>query len=93
MSETETPQGMQEKQEFIWMNLLSTRAVITSVVVGLIPALLLSLIWSPLSYIFFPVALLAWIGQGFGPALRCPKCKKRVKMGATRCHHCGYDTV
>ena len=22
-------------------------------------------------------------------ALRCPFCRKRVKLGATHCHHCG----
>ena len=27
-----------------------------------------------------------------GP-LKCPYCRKRVKLGATTCHHCGRDTV
>ncbi len=26
-------------------------------------------------------------------ALRCPACRKRVKLGATACHHCGRAVV
>lgn len=26
-------------------------------------------------------------------ALRCPSCRKRVKIGATACHHCGREVV
>ena len=26
-------------------------------------------------------------------ALRCPYCRKRVKIGATHCHHCGREAV
>lgn len=25
--------------------------------------------------------------------LRCPACRKRVKLGATACHHCGRSVV
>lgn len=24
-------------------------------------------------------------------ALRCPRCGKRIKVGYSTCHHCGYD--
>ena len=44
-----------------------------------------------------------WVGWGIGGAvllgmyrhgnlvLRCPHCGKRVKIGYTTCHHCGFD--
>ena len=41
------------------------------------------------SVVFFVVfALIAAANVG---KLRCPACRKRVKLGATRCHHCGEN--
>ena len=39
-----------------------------------------------------PIAALAVIAYTAGGLrLRCPACRKRVKLGATACHHCGRD--
>lgn len=40
----------------------------------------------------FFVALAAVAATNVGK-LRCPACRKRVKLGASRCHHCGQDVV
>lgn len=40
--------------------------------------------------IFIPLALfLAYAFTAGGLKLRCPACQKRIKIGATACHHCG----
>jgi hypothetical protein len=41
--------------------------------------------------VFFPV----WILGAANPenVLYCPYCRKRVKIGATSCHHCGRTVV
>ncbi len=71
--------------------LASIRVVLVALFGGLLVAIPLSLIASPLGYAFFPVFLLLWLGTALNRdyALYCPHCRKRVKMGAEVCHHCG----
>jgi hypothetical protein len=71
--------------------LASIRLILTALFGGLLVAIPLSLIARPLGYAFFPVFLLLWIGTALSRdyALYCPHCRKRVKMGADICHHCG----
>ena len=38
---------------------------------------------------FASVVLLVVPLLGGVTALKCPACRKRVKLGATACHHCG----
>ena len=35
------------------------------------------------------VMLVLYLGGGL--VLKCAQCGKRVKIGYTTCHHCGYD--
>lgn len=63
---------------------------------GLVAALvgaLLSLVWEPLSYGAVPVFVALWIGVVLNDdtVVRCPHCRKRVKVGASTCHRCGLD--
>lgn len=71
--------------------LLSIRLIVIALFGGVLVAVLLSLIARPLGYAFFPVFLVLWIGTALSRdyALDCPHCRKRVKMGANVCHHCG----
>lgn len=71
--------------------LASVRLVLMALFGGLLVAMPLSLIAKPLGYAFFPVFLLLWLGTALNRdyALDCPHCRKRVKMGANVCHHCG----
>jgi hypothetical protein len=71
--------------------LASIRLVLIALFGGLVVAIPLSMIARPLGYAFFPVFLLLWIGTALSRdyALACPHCRKRVKMGADVCHHCG----
>lgn len=71
--------------------LASIRLILIALFGGLLVAIPLSMIARPLGYAFFPVFLLLWIGTALSRdyALYCPHCRKRVKMGANVCHHCG----
>lgn len=76
-------------------NTLSARVLIT-VTLTAFPALLVgglpSLLWEPLGYAAVPIALVTmaavWTALAVGPAVHCPECGKRVKLGHQRCHHC-----
>jgi len=73
-------------------NFLSFRVVL----VALVPAALLAglgdAIWRPLGPV---VGVVGWLviyvllAAATGTVLYCPHCRKRVKMGAAACHHCG----
>lgn len=72
-------------------NLFSLRLFTMSFFSAAIIAVLLSLVWHPLVYLIVPLGLLFWIALAASPTtvLVCPWCKKRVKVGARVCHHCG----
>jgi hypothetical protein len=45
-------------------------------------------LWPPLGVVaFVGVYVLAFLNTG--AVYACPSCRKRVKVGATHCHHCG----
>lgn len=77
-----------------WSNLLSFRFWIACFIAAAILAFLTGLVLpNKVAGILFWVyiALAVLVGLITGDALDCPKCGKNVKMGKTRCHHCGYD--
>lgn len=57
-------------------------------------AALISVLTGGNKYAIWAALAIAAVGVG-GPlllgtsALKCPHCRKRVKLGATVCHHCG----
>jgi hypothetical protein len=78
-----------------WGALFSLRVWFGAVLVGLIATILPALLWPPLGTVAFCLAF-GWtmyyqVTQG--TPLRCPYCRKRVKIGATACHHCGRATA
>lgn len=62
---------------------------------ALIVAAVLGMIWQPLAYVFIPLFVVLWLVMLVDPATvaYCPHCSKRVKIGATACHHCGRDVA
>ena len=71
--------------------ILSIRVIVGATVGSLIFAALLGALWKPLTYSFFlilPLSLLGWFFND-DQELKCPYCRKLVKLGATTCHHCG----
>jgi len=56
-----------------------------------IGAVLAVLIWEPLAYLAIPLFFVLWLGLSISPTTvaYCPYCSKRVKLGASACHHCG----
>lgn len=41
-------------------------------------------------FVFIPLTGFVVYAYTFGGLrLRCPACQKRIKLGATACHHCG----
>lgn len=77
-------------------NLFSFRTIFSCLVVAAIPAYLWHFLWVPLATIvFWPSFVLLWLLVGFSPRTvrKCPFCRKRVKVGATVCAHCGRRVV
>jgi hypothetical protein len=72
---------------------LSVRVIVACAVLAAVAGGLLSLLWQPLAYVAVPVFVVAWIGSTLNQeaVLYCPHCRKRVKVGAGVCHHCGRD--
>ncbi len=56
---------------------------------------LLSRLWEPLVWVTWPLYGLLILAAVFNDdnVLYCPFCKKRVKMGAQACHHCGRNVL
>lgn len=72
---------------------LSLRVLFGSLFVSLVAAVLLSLLWEPLAYAFIPIFGLLYASAILNEdnAITCPYCRKRVKLGAGTCSHCGRD--
>jgi hypothetical protein len=72
---------------------LSLRVIFGSLFVALVAAVLLSLLWQPLGYLFFPIFGLLYASAILNEAnvITCPYCRKSVKLGAGTCSHCGRD--
>lgn len=72
----------------------SIRVIFLSLVVGVCGGVLIQLVWAsvPLMPVVWIVAAGCYAMALFndGQMIRCDSCRKRVKMGAERCHHCGY---
>lgn len=76
--------------------LLSLRVWGVCAITAGLPAFLLGQLWQPLFLItFWPLFALALIGYALSPATaaKCPYCLKRVKLGATVCHHCSRSVA
>jgi hypothetical protein len=78
-----------------WPALFSLRVWFGAIFVGLIAAILPALLWPPLGTVAFILGAgwTIYFQVAHGNPLYCPACKKRVKIGATACHHCGRATV
>lgn len=72
-------------------NATSFRLFLGMLFAGALIGALLSVIWHPLLYVGLAIGFLAWLGNVLSAdqVLYCPFCRKRVKMSADTCHHCG----
>jgi hypothetical protein len=71
---------------------LSVRLLGTAMFAGFIVSIPFGFIWQPLQLaVIVIVGAVAWVALLLDDdfTLYCPECKKRVKMWADRCHHCG----
>lgn len=84
--------GGDELPPFHWQNMISMRAAILAIVVGVVVGGLAGMLWQPLGWLALPAIAAVWAGVGFMPPLSCPECGKRTKLAAERCHHCGVKT-
>jgi uncharacterized membrane protein len=76
--------------------LVSFRIGCLAAIVALIVAAIASAVWRPLvGPVFFLVFAAVMVLAMFNDRniLYCPYCRKRVKMGATTCHHCGQNVL
>lgn len=79
-----------------WQTLFSFRFLFGNLIVAAVIAILPSLLWPPLgAVVFFGAFAVLVIVGAMNPelVLYCPYCKKRVKAGASACHHCGRAVV
>lgn len=73
---------------------LSIRLMFISIFCASIVGALAGALWEPLTA---PVVVVTWLVAWLGAVLndeqmaKCDVCRKRVKFGATTCHHCGYS--
>lgn len=83
----------ESKWEFA-KKLMSLRLMAGAMTLGLLTAIPLALIWDPLAWLGLLVAVAVWWLAAATPGyvLYCPHCRKRVKAGASVCHHCGRQT-
>lgn len=75
-----------------WENLGSWRLWIVSAVIATLPAILVGALSSAAGFFvfFIIIGISMWAAsRPTGPVMYCPWCRKRVKMGAASCHHCG----
>jgi hypothetical protein len=57
-------------------------------------AVIASLLHINIWIVLVPLGLfLAYAFTVGGLKTKCPACRKRIKLGATACHHCGRSTV
>lgn len=77
-----------------WTALFSLRVWGGAVLVGFLLCLPFALIFPPLGTVAFVVGFgwTMYYQLTDGMPLRCPHCRKRVKVGATTCRFCGRDT-
>lgn len=72
----------------------SIRLWLASLFAGALLGTLAGAAWDPLSMpVTIGVFLVAFIGTLVNDEqmMKCDACRKRVKLGATACHHCGYS--
>lgn len=78
-----------------WSNLASLRVWFGILIAGAILGGLAGKLWKPLTVPFFILgslgSLTIWLT--IGGNVYCPQCRKRVKMGANVCHHCGASAM
>jgi Flp pilus assembly protein TadB len=75
-----------------WENLASWRIWIAGAVIATLPAVLAGALNPAFGFVVFfaIIGVVLWASaRPTGPVLYCPYCRKRVKMGASTCHHCG----
>lgn len=78
-----------------WRKVASVRVWIGAAIPAVIVGALLGEVWRPLVYLWIPLFAVLWLILVIDPThvLYCPHCSKRVKAGASACHHCGRDVV
>lgn len=71
--------------------LVSIRILFGCWLVSVLVAVIPTMIWRPLGWVWLPVFAVLLLGAVFNDdmVLECPHCRKRVKAGADTCHHCG----
>ncbi len=87
-----------------WRTLLSLRVALLAALVSVIPFALLYFVLdqvglrgvgAALMWLWIPAVIIVWIAIAADPSqvAVCQHCRKRVKLGASTCHHCGRTVV
>ena len=71
----------------------SLRVVLSSLFTGLLAGVVVGLVWPAAQMVvMWSAAAICYVGfvVADGQMTKCDACRKRVKLGASTCHHCGY---
>jgi hypothetical protein len=71
----------------------SLRVIFSALGVGILAGVVAGLIWTNATVPVMWGAAALFYAQAVlndGQMLKCDACRKRVKLGASTCHHCGY---
>ena len=75
----------------------SLRLIVASFFTGILIAVIVGTFWDAAGDVVgIPAAILVWLGYAVNPTSpppKCPYCRKRVKLSAKACHHCGRTVV
>ena len=90
---SEVPAARQGGLTVNWSSAFSFRVIFAAFFMAVLVAILPSMVSSAFGGVVFVLVFLAVYGMAiFNPnaaVLYCPHCRKRVKVGADTCHHCG----
>lgn len=78
----------------VLVKLASIRLMVVALIIGVIVAIPLVLVGAPdwlVGPVWIGVAVIVWLLGALNPynVLYCPASRKRLKGGASACHHCG----
>jgi len=74
-----------------WLNLLNPRMWISAGITTVLALIPVGLLWeSAVEWLALPIFLALLLLMSGVPA-QCPHCRRRVKIAASRCAHCGLE--
>lgn len=76
-----------------WLNLLNPRMGFSAGITTILACIPIGLVYQPaVQVLALPIFVILLVMMCGVPA-QCPQCRKRVKIAASRCSHCGVQVA